>query len=176
MHGASEPLLLRLESLLNFAQLLDLPVLATLERPVEEKGALPERLQAVLPDGAQVFEKNAFDCTAEAPIRAVIEKLGRRTIAVAGAETDVCVLLSVLSLRALGYDVFVLRDCLFSSTSDVGPAWERMGGAGAVPTTLKTFCYELTGVVQSAWPERWQQRLAERPELFRSPEDLPPRE
>ena len=40
--------------------MLDLPVLATLERPVEEKGALPEKLQAVLPDGAQVFEKNAL--------------------------------------------------------------------------------------------------------------------
>ena len=35
MHGASEPLLSRLESLLLFTQLLDLPVVATLERPLE---------------------------------------------------------------------------------------------------------------------------------------------
>ena len=40
MHGSPEPLLLRLERLLRFARLLDLPVIATLERPLDEKGAL----------------------------------------------------------------------------------------------------------------------------------------
>ncbi|MHC4955718.1 MAG: hypothetical protein ACYTGZ_17845, partial [Planctomycetota bacterium] len=46
MHGAPEPLLMRLERLLRFARLLDLPVITTVERPVGEKGGLPERLVA----------------------------------------------------------------------------------------------------------------------------------
>ena len=176
MAGASEPLLLRLEALLRFATLLELPVIATLERPVEEKGDLPERLRAVLPAGTQRYEKSAFNCVAEPPIRSALERLGCRHIAVAGAETDVCVQLSVLGLRSAGYAVSVLWDCLFSSEAAVAPAWERMGGAGAMPTTLKTFCYELTGVVRDAWPEAWRRRLATQPELFARLEELPPRE
>ena len=46
MAGASGPLLVRLERLLLFAQLIDLPVVATVEQPVVEKGGLPAQLQA----------------------------------------------------------------------------------------------------------------------------------
>ncbi len=123
-----------------------------------------EPLRAALPPDSATFQKSTFDCMAEAPIRAAVEGAGRRHIAVAGAETDVCVLLSVLALRAAGYSVFLLHDCLFSSAADVDAALERMACAGAMPTTLKTFCYELTGVVQDAWPDAWQQRLAARPD------------
>ncbi len=175
MHGEPEPQLLRLERLLKFAQLLELPVLATLEQPVAQKGGLPGRLQAALPESALSLEKAAFNCMAQDAIRAAIEGLGRRHIAVAGSETDVCVLFSVLALREAGYGVFLLQDCLFSSEPRPDEALERMRATGAIPTTLKTFCYELTGTVQVAWPERWRQRLAERPDLFPPPEDLPPR-
>ena len=43
MHGDQEPLLLRLERLLKFADMVSMPVVATVERPLEEKGALPDR-------------------------------------------------------------------------------------------------------------------------------------
>ena len=175
MHGEPEPLLLRLERLLKFAQLLELPVLTTLEQPVAEKGGLPDRLQAVLPEGALSREKAAFNCMAEDAVRGALTGFGRRHIAVAGSETDVCVLFSVLGLREAGYGVFLLQDCLFSSEPRPDAALERMRAAGAIATTLKTFCYELTEKVRAAWPERWQERLAERPDLFPPPEDLPPR-
>lgn len=175
MHGSPGPVLIRLERLLKFAQLLELPVIATVERPVADKGGLPAPLREAMPDNAATFEKSTFDAMSETTIRAAVGSTGRRHIAVAGAETDVCVLLTVLALRAEGYDVFLLRDCVCSSTQDVDPALERMGGAGAIPTTLKTFCYELTGAVQDAWPQAWRERLAERPDLFPPPEDLPPR-
>ncbi len=170
MHGAQEPVLARMERLVRFAELLDLPVVVTLEHPVEEKGGLPERLESALPKTTRRFVKTSFDCMAEEPIR---KALDRPCVAVAGGETDVCILQSVLALLDAGYRVFLLEDCLFSSEPDVGPALRRMEAAGALPATFKSFAYELLAKVEAAWPEKWRERLAQRPELFPPPEDLP---
>ncbi len=170
MHGAQEPVLARMERLVRFAELLDLPVVVTLEHPVEQKGGLPERLESALPETATHFVKTSFDCMAEEPIR---KALDRPCVAVAGGETDVCILQSVLALLDAGHRVFLLEDCLFSSEPDVGPALRRMEAAGAMPATFKSFAYEITAKVEAAWPAKWRERLAQRPELFPPPEDLP---
>ncbi len=176
MHGPAEPLLLRLERLLMLAEMLDLPLLATFERPTESKGWLPPRLEAVFPSCGQRYEKSTFDCMAEPSIRGAVERLGRRHLAVAGAETDVCVLQSVLSALRLGYRVSLLEDCLFSSEANVRSALRRMTAAGAVPSTFKTLAYELIGTVdRGAWPAAWEEKLARHGDLFPPPEDLPPR-
>ncbi|MFQ5844329.1 MAG: isochorismatase family protein [Planctomycetota bacterium] len=172
MHGAKEPVLARLERLLMLCDMLDLPVIATLEEPVETKGGLPERLQSAMPAGARCFVKASFDSLADEPVRTALAGLGRRHVAVAGAETDVCVLQSVLALLATDYRVFLLEDCLFSSEADPRPTLERMVRAGAAPCTFKTLAYELTGTVDSRrWPGAWR----ERSHLFPPPEELPPR-
>ncbi len=170
MHGAQEPVLARMERLVRFAELLDLPVVVTLEHPVEEKGGLPERLESALPKTARRFVKTSFDCMAEEPIRKALDK---PFVAVAGGETDVCILQSVLALLDAGHHVFLLEDCLFSCEPNVGPALRRMESAGALPTTFKSFAYELTAKVEAAWPAKWRERLAENPGLFPPPEDLP---
>ena len=127
-----------------------------------------------MPDRSQRFSKKTFDCLADKKIRATLEGLGRRSIAVAGAETDVCVLLSVLALLENGYTVHLLTDCLFSSEANPGPALRRMEAAGAIPTTYKTLAYELTATIdREAWPESWRSKLARDPGLFLPPEDLP---
>ena len=152
MHGDAEPVLARLERLLR----LGLPVIATFET---RKGRLPPRLEKALPLDAQRFEKDAFDCTKDAAIR---DAVGTGTVVVGGSETDVCVLLSVLSLLEAGCTVHLLEDCVFSSEVDTRPALRRMYAAGAVPTTFKSFFYELT------------QNLDES-ERYPPPESLPPR-
>jgi len=143
MAGTSEPLLARLEFLLALATVYDLPLLATFEEPVAKKGWLPERLEPCFPAHGQRYRKQTFNCCGEAPIRDAIAGLGREQIAVAGGETDVCVLQSVLGMIELGKQVFLLEDALFSSELHVGPAIRRMEAAGAVPSTVKTLNYEL---------------------------------
>ncbi len=105
-------------------------------------------------------------------IRDAIAALGVTQFAVAGGETDVCVLQSVLGVLGMGYDVFLLEDTLFSEEPNTGPALRRMELAGAVPSTVKTLHYELRRSV--AAPKT--------PELLagvgsgivmRDPEDLP---
>jgi nicotinamidase-related amidase len=170
MAGAPGPLLARLEALLRLADMVAMPVIATRERPVDRKGDLPERLRGALPAGAQVLDKSLFDATEEAPVRAALEATGCRTVAVAGAETDVCVLQTVLGLLRRGNEVELLEDCLFSSEPHPEPAIARMRLAGALPSTYKSFAYSITRTVdRTAWPTGWRQAL------FADPEDLPPR-
>jgi len=131
MAGASEPLLARLEYLLGLATVYDLQCVATFEQPVAKKGRLPERLEPFFPAHGERYTKSSFDCCGEPAIREALARLGRRQFAVAGGETDVCVLQSVLGLIGEGYQVFLLEDCLFSSEPQVGPAsrrWDRRSG------------------------------------------------
>jgi nicotinamidase-related amidase len=171
MAGESEPLLARLEFLFALATVYDVPFLATFEQPVETKGWLPERLEPFFPAHGQRHTKETFNCCAEPSILDAIRDLGRAQIAVAGGETDVCVLQSVLSLIQTGLQVFLLEDALFSSEPNTGPAIRRMESAGAIPSTVKTLNYELRGSVaqpraERVFPERVPGRALPEPERF----------
>jgi len=174
MHGPAEPVLARLEQLLIICNWFELPVLATFEEPVAEKGQLDLRLVPHLPETTLTFNKQAYSLANEPEIVTALEQLGRPRLAVAGSETDVCVLQSVLGLIELGYEVFLLEDCLFSSEPQTGPAVERMRQAGAVPSTYKSLFYEL---LQTDNPTSWgQQQSQATRQGFVAPESLPPLE
>ena len=174
MAGPSEPVLARLEQLLLLTGTFDLPLIATFEHPVETKGWLPERLEHVFPEHGQRLIKHTFNCCAEPTIRAALNSLDVRQIAVAGSETDVCVLQSTLGLIDLGFQVFLIEDGLFTSEPHPGPAIERMYRAGAIPLTYKTLYYELRRTVDIEAPRHaWNARYAAGEPRYRAPEDLP---
>ena len=174
MHGPKEPVLARIEHLLMLAGYWGIPLIATFEHPVDRKGLLPDRLECVFPNHGQRFVKRAYNCCAETPIREAIKSLSVGQLAVAGSETDVCVLQSALGVLAMGYQVFVLEDCLFSSEPHLGPALERIYRAGAIPCTLKTFAYELTGTVdRTPWLDEGKALSEPLPRSFSPPERLP---
>jgi hypothetical protein len=170
--------MVRLEHLLMLSEWLDLPLIATYEHPVEGKGELPDRLAACFPAHGKGFTKRTYDLTGEEEIMVAVRGLGVRQLAVAGAETDVCVLQSVLGLLRLGYQVFLLEDCLFTSEAHPGPALRRMYTAGAIPTTFKSWAYELTrSVDHTPWLDTWVDRGREGakplPESFGVVEEFP---
>ena len=130
----------------NFARLLGyfrVPMVATLERPVDQKGALPKEIAKHVREDAKIFEKDFFDLTKEKKIADYIARLKNKHIIVAGCETDVCVLQSCLGLLALGYDVYVVEELVFSSSRNVDAAIARMKAAGTVFLTYKSLYYEL---------------------------------
>lgn len=134
----------------NFVRLLgyfQVPIVATLERPIYRKGSMPKEISAQLNDRAKVFEKNFFDLTKEKKIRDHLGRLKRKQVIVAGCETDVCVLQSCLGLLGLGYQVYVVEELIFSSSRDTGSAIARMKAEGAVFLTYKSLFYELVETV-----------------------------
>lgn len=176
--AAQEPVMARLVHLLMLAEWMELPLIATFEHPVEQNGQLPERLEEVFPAHGQRFTKRTYNCCLEPTIREAIKRLPVQQFAVAGAETDVCILQSVMGLLGMGYQVFLLEDCLFTSEPHRGPALRRMYQAGAIPCTFKSFAYELAeSVDHTPWLETWLERDTEYakpfPEAFDPPEDFP---
>lgn len=172
MAGAFEPFMARVEHLLGLSTAYQLPAIATFEQPVERKGWLPDRLTPWFPTHAQKLTKQTFDCTGEPDIRDAIAALGITQFAVAGGETDVCVLQSVLGVLGMGFDVFLLEDTLFSEEPNTGPALRRMEQAGAIPSTVKTLEYELRrSVAAPRTSVLLEQAGIDLP--FLDPEDLP---
>ena len=134
---------------LNFARLLHhfrIPIVATLERPVDRTGSMPVALEKQLGE-ARPFEKNFFDIAKERTIRDHLTGLKKTQVIIAGCETDVCVLQSCLGLIDLGYQVFVIEDLVFSSAHNVNAALARMQAEGAAFLSYKTLYYELLEAV-----------------------------
>ena len=155
----------------NFARLLGyfrVPIVVTLERPVDQKGSLPTKISKHLGDLAEAFEKDFFDLTKEKKIRDRIGRLKKKQVIVAGCETDVCVLQSCLGLLGLGYEVFVVEELVFSSSQNVDAAIARMKTEGAVFLTYKSLYYELLEAVEAS---RHTEKLLETFGPF--PDDLP---
>jgi nicotinamidase-related amidase len=151
---------------INFIRLLnhfEIPIVATLERPVVRKGMLPPEIRRHLGDRARLLEKNFFDLTREKEIRACLKRFGKKQVIVAGCETDVCVLQSCLGLLDLGYEVYVVEELLFSSARHVDAAIARMKNEGVVFVSYKTLYYELIEAVESAQPAASGQNSFEGP-------------
>jgi hypothetical protein len=134
----------------NFVRLLGyfrIPIVATLERPVYRKGAVPKEISGHLGDRAKIFEKDFFDLTKEKKIKDHLGRVKQKQVIVAGCETDVCVLQSCLGLLGLGYEVYVIDELVFSSAPNTESAIERMKAEGVVFLTYKTLFYELIEAV-----------------------------
>lgn len=91
-------------------------------------------------------EKTSFSAMGEPAFVETLEKLGRKTVIIAGIEAHVCVQQTVIDLLDKGYTVFIANDCISSrSNNDKKYAQRRMGDAGAVGTTFESILFELLG-------------------------------
>jgi nicotinamidase-related amidase len=157
----------------NFVRLLGyfrIPLVVTLERPVDMKEGLPEEIAGEL--GAlksglvATFEKDFFDLTKEPKIKSHLARLKKKQAIVAGCETDVCVLQSCLGLLGLGYEVYAVEELLFSSARDVTAAKARMQAEGVVFLSWKTLYFELLEAVgNSRHAEKLAKALGPFPDL-----------
>jgi len=155
----------------NFVRLLNhfqIPIVVTLERPVEFKGSLPKEIRKHVGDRAQTFEKDFFDLCKDKEIKGHLGRLKKQQAIVAGCETDVCVLQSCLGLLSLGYEVTVMEELIFSSSRNVDAAIARMKAEGVIFSTYKSLYYELIEAVDGG---RHAEKQLEAFGPF--PEDLP---
>jgi nicotinamidase-related amidase len=87
------------------------------ELPSSELELVPA-LQRFVPP-ARIMDKPAYSAFAESSLAAFLLEKSIRTLVITGAETDVCVLASILDAVDLGFRVVLVEDALCSS-SDAG--------------------------------------------------------
>jgi nicotinamidase-related amidase len=137
-----EALVRNVAFLLDGAALLGLPVQATEQYPKGLGATVPE-LARRLPERP---EKVAFSSCAVPSIVENFQRGARPKVVVAGIESHVCVLQTVLDLLANDFRVFVPVDAVSSRYPlDHDLALRRMEREGAVLTTAETCVFEWTG-------------------------------
>jgi nicotinamidase-related amidase len=129
--------------LLDVANLLKVPTLATEQYP---QGLGPTNAELVRRLPPERPAKVAFSCCGAPGLLSELRRLGRPNVVVAGMETHVCVLNTVLDLLAEGLTAFVTADAVQSRfRTDHDTALRRMDRAGAVLTTAETTAFEWLG-------------------------------
>ncbi len=134
--------------LLDACKILGVPAAATEQYPKGLGRTVPElasRLPANLPD------KLAFSSCAVSSMVEGFRSGARTTILVAGIETHVCVLQTVLDLLTAGFRVALAEDaisCRYPIDHEI--ALRRMEQSGAAPYTVESAVFELT--VQAGTP------------------------
>ncbi|WP_202819747.1 cysteine hydrolase family protein [Thaumasiovibrio subtropicus] len=119
----------RIAQIANKANERHFPTLITLEGDIDNHSPFIDSVANALPAETEHFFKSYFNATSEADIYAHLRSLqhqGIYQIIVAGAETDVCVLQTVLGLKAMGFDVYVASDAVFSTEVYAKPTFKRL--------------------------------------------------
>jgi nicotinamidase-related amidase len=131
---AGDAVLRRCRALVAAADLLGLPVLVTEQNP----HGLGRSVDGLVGQRHWLIEKDTFDATLNPAFVAALPSK-ETTLFVAGCEAHVCVLLTVLGLRRLGYPVELIADATGSRTcANKATALRRAEVEGARPTTTET--------------------------------------
>lgn len=134
----------RTRILLQAAEMLEVPVLATEQYPRGLGETLPE-VAELLPAGATVEKIDFSACRCEA-FRDRLAAFGRRQLVVCGMETHVCVLQTALELCGEGYEVFVVADaCGSRHPGNKAAGLDRMAAAGCRIVTSEMAVFEWLG-------------------------------
>lgn len=108
------------------------PFFITFEDSQDGDHALHAPLKPFLPSQSQDFTKTTYGATGLPSFADAVKTSGLSHLVVIGAETDVCVLQTVLGLRNMGFTVLLQKDAVFTSETNPSPALRRMQQAGTV--------------------------------------------
>lgn len=122
---------------------LRIPILIT-EQYTKGLGNTHEDIKNAAQGNSQIIEKVSFSGYENKDIKYAIDSLGRKNIIICGAEAHVCVLQTLIDLRASGYNVILVEDCIGSrKQSDKVGAVRRAMYEGAIVTTYEAILFEL---------------------------------
>lgn len=122
------------------AKLLQVPITITEQYP-QGLGPTIAALKDYSQERRAKKRFSALDCTGWPTAAEVTDD--RYQIVVAGIETHVCVMQTVLDLLASGYQTYVAADAVAArGTTDHQWALTRMGNAGAIITTTESILFE----------------------------------
>lgn len=137
-----DPVIRNTNFLIEMAKLHDIPIVVTEQYP-KGLGRTVAEIRDVLPVYKPV-EKLSFDCCGDDAFNEVVKTIKRKKVIVAGMETHVCVLQTVLSLLKEGHDVHLAADAVCSRNDrNKTIAIDMMLSAGAVITCTETVLFQI---------------------------------
>ena len=138
--NGQETVLANCLKLIEAANILDVPTTATEQYP-KGLGATVSAIAERIPDRPEKIEFSCLNCLDWNSSASDPES--RFKVVVAGIESHVCVLQTVLDLLSQGFRVFVAADAVGSRKSqDREFALQRMASSGAVITTTESILFE----------------------------------
>jgi len=130
------------ETFIKGCRLLDVPVL-TMQQYTKGLGETMPSLKEAIGE-FEPIEKITFSCYGEIKFVEKLRESGKKNILIIGIESHICVQQTVLDLLEIGYNVYVIADCVGSRfETDIYYAQKRMMQAGAIITTAESALFEL---------------------------------
>lgn len=140
----NDAVLNRARLLLEGLTLLRIPLLVTRQYPKGLGDTVP--IIREMTDGAPVLDKISFGAYEEPHIKDAIQAMGRKNVIICGAETHICVLQTVMSLQAAGFQAVLVEDCVGSRHKpDKETGLKRAMQEGALITSCEAVLFELLG-------------------------------
>jgi nicotinamidase-related amidase len=144
IHGA-EDVVANCATLIEAAEKLDLPIIASEQYPKGLGATVPEAAS----EDAMIFDKLAFSVWRDEKLKAHFNKMedsGFKQVILCGVEAHVCVLQSAIDLKTAGFEVFVVADAVGSRHQDsVNLALSRLRHNGVQVVNLEMAVFELAG-------------------------------
>lgn len=135
-----EALCKKIITLLDGMKALAIPIMAARQYP---KG-LGDTIEELGVYFSQYYDKMTFSCCGSENLVAELHKASRKNVIIIGIEAHICVLQTVIDLKALGFTPIVVVDGIGSRDKrDYEIALKRMEHEGAVLTTVESILFEL---------------------------------
>lgn len=127
-------------TLIKGMQTLDVPMLAARQYPQ----GLGDTIEELRPYFEGYSDKTTFSCCGNKDLLAKLHAASRQNIIIIGIEAHICVLQTVIDLKALGFIPVVVTDAISSRCRhDYEMALKRMEYEGAVLATVESILFEL---------------------------------
>ncbi|WP_425058254.1 putative hydrolase YcaC [Sporomusa carbonis] len=127
-------------TLLEGLKALNIPALAARQYP----RGLGDTIEILRPYFTGYWDKMTFSCCGDEALVAQLRGTNKKNIILAGIEAHICVLQTVIDLKALGFLPVVVTDAVGSrKRHDYDTALRRMEFEGAVLTTVESILFEL---------------------------------
>ena len=128
--------------MIEAAQLLELPIIATEQYP-QGLGRTTEKVQKIL-GNIKYHDKTTFSCMQDPTILAALADTGRQQVIIIGIESHVCISQTAHDLLAQGFQPYVMADAVASRRKiDHKTALPRMRHAGVIVSTTEAAIFEL---------------------------------
>ena len=144
-----EILLRNTEILIKGLRTLNIPMLVT-QQYTKGIGMTVPVLTDAIGEEFEYLDKITFSCADDDGILQKIDESGKHNIIICGIEAHICVLQTVIDLKAKGFNVILVDDCIGSrKESDRQIGLKRALLEGAIPTSYESILFELTRVAKT---------------------------